>query len=139
MFNKKRKRMLETTKLSSLIADNLAVNGDISFSGGLRVDGRIDGNVSGIDGEKNLIVISDKGSVIGRVSVYDAVVNGTITGDLVVEHFLELQANARITGNIVYRQLQMECGAVVEGRLERAEAAQEAKVIDLMAAGSAAG
>ena len=44
-------------------------------------------------------------------------INGTIEGDLVVEHFLELQANARVTGNITYRQLQLECGATVDGKL----------------------
>ena len=32
---------------------------------------------------------------------------------------MELQANARITGNITYRQLRMDCGATVDGRLER--------------------
>ena len=51
--------------------------------------------------------------------MYDAVINGTVSGDLEVEHFLELQANARVSGNITYRQLQMECGATVDGKLER--------------------
>lgn len=132
MFTKKQKKTIEITKLSSLIADNLSLVGDVSFSGGLRVDGRIEGNVIGKKDEKSLIVLSDKGCVVGRVQAYDAVVNGTITGDLVVEHFLELQANARITGNIVYRQLQMECGAVVEGKLERVDdTPHDAKVIDI--------
>jgi cytoskeletal protein CcmA (bactofilin family) len=74
------------------------------------------------DGEQTLLVLSDKGSITGRVSVYDAVVNGTVHGDLDVEHFLELQAGARVSGNIVYRQLQMDCGATVDGKLEKTEA-----------------
>jgi cytoskeletal protein CcmA (bactofilin family) len=64
-------------------------------------------------------VLSEKGSIQGSVKVYDAVINGTVTGDLEVEHFLELQANARVSGNITYRQLRMDCGATVDGRLER--------------------
>ncbi|MCL4722104.1 MAG: polymer-forming cytoskeletal protein, partial [Gammaproteobacteria bacterium] len=48
-----------------------------------------------------------------------AVINGAIEGDLEVSHFLELQANARVTGNISYRQLQLECGATVDGKLLR--------------------
>jgi cytoskeletal protein CcmA (bactofilin family) len=63
-------------------------------------------------------VLSEKGSIIGSAKVYDAVINGTIRGDLEVEHYLELQAGARVTGNIRYRQLQMECGAKVDGTLE---------------------
>lgn len=126
MFGRKQKRTIEVTKLSSLIADNLHIVGDVLFSGGLRVDGRIEGNVLGKPGEKSLIVLSEKGCIIGRVHAHDAVVNGTVSGDLEVEHFLELQAGARVSGNIAYRQLQMECGATVEGKLVRSGEAEPA-------------
>ena len=126
MFGKKQKKTIEVTKLSSLIADNLHIVGDMFFSGGLRVDGRIEGNVIGKKGEKSLIVLSERGTIVGRVHAHDAVINGTVSGDLDVEHFLELQAGARINGNITYRQLQMECGATVGGQLECvAEAPEE--------------
>lgn len=118
MFGKKQKKdRIEIAKLSSLIADNLQVVGDVLFSGGLRVDGKVEGNILGQAGAKSLIVLSEKGCVVGRVRAYDAVINGTISGDLEVEHFLELQAGARVSGNITYSQLQMECGATVEGQL----------------------
>lgn len=137
MFRRKRNKSIEVTKLSSLIADNLDVVGDVLFSGGLRVDGKIEGNVLGKEGERSLLVLSDKGSITGRVRAYDAVINGVISGDLEVEHFLELQDNARVSGNITYRQLQMDCGAAVEGRLEKTdEPAPEKKVIDLPVATS---
>lgn len=120
MFGKKnRKNTIEVSKLSSLIADNVVVVGDVLFSGGLRVDGRIEGNVLGKPDEQSLVVLSRKGCVVGRVHAYDAVINGVISGDLEVEHFLELQAGAKISGNIIYRQLQMECGATIEGKLVR--------------------
>jgi len=63
-------------------------------------------------------VLSEHGNIEGSVRVYDAVINGTITGDVDVEHFIELQPNARVIGNIRYSKLRMECGAAVEGRLE---------------------
>lgn len=127
MFGKKNKRTIEVTKLSSLIADNLHIVGDVLFSGGLRVDGKVDGNVLGKRGEKSLVVISEKGCVVGRVCAYDAVVNGTISGDLEVEHFLELQPGAKVSGNISYRQLQMECGATVDGKLVKLDDAAPEK------------
>ncbi|AKU11886.1 hypothetical protein AzCIB_1991 [Azoarcus sp. CIB] len=138
-FGRKGKRTIEMTKLSSLVADNLEIVGDVIFSDGLRVDGRIQGNVINKDGERSLLVLSEKGSISGRVRAYDAVINGVITGDLEVEHFLELQSNARISGNIVYRQLQMECGAVVDGKLEKLDdGASGANVIELTTSASAA-
>ncbi len=120
MFGRKQsKTSIEVTKLSSLVADNLHIVGDVHFSGGLRIDGKVEGNVLGKKGEKSLLVLSDKGCIVGRVHAHDAVVNGTISGDLQVEHLLELHAGAKVSGNISYRQLQMECGATIEGQLVR--------------------
>lgn len=132
MFGRKRNKTIEVTKLSSLIADNLHIVGDVLFSGGLRVDGKIEGNVLNKEGERSLLVLSDKGVIVGRVRTYDAVVNGSISGDLEVEHFLELQANAKVSGNIVYRQLRMDCGASVDGQLEKTEeSVKDAKVVEI--------
>lgn len=119
MFRRKSKPSIEVSKLSSLIAPGVEIVGDVVISDGLRVDGHVEGDVLCKPGTRGLLVLSEKGSISGAVKVHDAVVNGTIRGDLEVEHFLELQANARITGNITYRQLRMECGAAVDGRLER--------------------
>ena len=121
MFRKKRGMSIEVTKLSSLVSHSMAVEGDVIFSGGLRVDGHVKGNVISEDDGHGLLVLSDKGSITGRVKVYDAVINGHIEGDVEVEHFVELQANASVTGNISYRQLQMECGASVDGKLLRVD------------------
>jgi len=117
MFAKKSKQGVDSTRMDSLIGENIRLVGDVHFANGLRVDGHIEGNVTGATPEKNLIVLSPKGSITGCVQVHDAIVNGKVIGDLVVGHFLELQANACVTGNIRYRQLQMACGAVVQGRL----------------------
>jgi cytoskeletal protein CcmA (bactofilin family) len=124
MFGKKQQEpssSIEVTKLSSLIADNVEIVGDIHFSGGLRVDGRIRGSVRSAEGEKSLLVVSQTGYVEGDVEVHDAVVNGSLSGDLHVDHFLELQPKARVRGNIRYRQLKIECGAAVEGQLSPVE------------------
>lgn len=120
MFGKKKKvSSVELTKLSSLIANNVELAGDVHFVDGLRVDGQIIGDVLCRPGSKSLLVLSDQGSIRGNVRTYDAVINGVIVGDLEVEHFLELQENARITGNITYSQLRMDCGASVDGKLNR--------------------
>jgi cytoskeletal protein CcmA (bactofilin family) len=119
MFRKKNQPSIEATRLSSLIAAGVEIIGDVVIPDGLRIDGRVQGNVRAKQGSQGLLVLSEKGCIEGSVKVHDAVINGTIQGDLEVDNFLELQANARITGNITYRQFKMECGATVEGRLDR--------------------
>ena len=134
MFGKKKDSTIELSKLSSLIASNMEVTGDILYVEGLRVDGHIKGNVKAKDGAKSLIVLSDQGGITGNVTAYDAVVNGTIRGDLEVTHFLELQANAHIVGNITYRQLRMDCGASVEGKLTKTgNDAEGTNVVEIVA------
>lgn len=108
------------SQLSSLIAEDVEIVGDVTFSTGMRVDGSIKGHVIGRPGDDrkgSLLVLSDKGSIEGRVRCHDAVINGRVDGDLEVEHFLELQSSARVSGTIRYRQLQMEVGATVCGQL----------------------
>lgn len=118
MFRRKSRTPIDVTRLSSLIAAGVEIVGDVCITDGLRIDGQLEGNVLCKEAARGLLVLSEKGSIVGGAKVYDAVINGTICGDLEVEHFLELQANARVTGNIRYRQLHMECGATVDGRLE---------------------
>ncbi len=119
MFRRKSQPSIQVTRLSSLIDAGVEIVGDVIITDGLRVDGRVQGDIRVRQDARGLLVLSEKGSIQGSVKVYDAVINGTVTGDLEVEHFLELQANARICGNITYRQLRMDCGATVDGRLER--------------------
>jgi len=118
-FRRKSDQSIEITKLSSLIDGGVEIVGNVFITDGLRVDGHVQGEVRSQPDARGLLVLSEKGRIDGSVKVYDAVINGTITGDVEVEHFLELQPGARVTGNISYRQLRMECGATVDGRLER--------------------
>ncbi|MDR6234407.1 bactofilin family protein [Pseudomonas oryzihabitans] len=130
MFNRKKAAPRPAVNgFSSLIADNLSVQGDLEFSDGLKVDGRIRGRVSFKPGTTSLLAVSVNGVVEGDVSSYDALIDGTIIGDLRVEHLLELHSNARVSGNITYRQLSMENGAVVEGTLRRLD--EGAAVLEL--------
>jgi cytoskeletal protein CcmA (bactofilin family) len=120
-FRRKSDQAIDVTRLSSLVDRGVEIVGDVIVTDGLRIDGRVQGNVRAKPEARALLVLSEHGSVEGSVRVYDAVINGTITGDVEVEHFIELQPNARVVGNISYRQLRMECGATVAGRLERME------------------
>ena len=122
MFSKKKTPGIQQAKLATLIAHDVHLKGDLEFSDGLRMDGHITGNVSGRPGEQTLLVVSDQGAITGNVSAYDIVINGTITGDVTVEHFVELQSNAHVNGNIYYQQLRMDVGASVEGKLTKREA-----------------
>lgn len=117
--HKKSAPRVSVDKFSSLIADNLSLRGDLEFEGGLKVSGAVRGNIRHKPGTSSLLALSAGGLIEGNVSSHDALIDGSIVGDLVVEHLLELHSNARVRGNIRYRQLSMENGAQVEGTLTR--------------------
>ena len=136
MFTRRRKQpFIKMTQLSTLIAEGVEITGDVVFASGMRIDGRVHGNVVGraLDGASPpLLVLSATGQVEGGVRCGDAVINGRVSGDLEVENLLELQSDARVTGTIRYRQLQMDVGAEVQGQLVRIESAASAgNVVEL--------
>jgi len=132
MFSsKKSASKVSIDKFSSLISGNVSMVGDLEFEEGLKVSGVFKGNISHKRGTHSLLALSAEGRIEGNVSSYDALIDGTIVGDLVVEHLLELHSNARVRGNISYRQLSMENGAVVDGKLNRLGDEEPAPVLEL--------
>jgi cytoskeletal protein CcmA (bactofilin family) len=111
MFMKRKQTVTTMPKLSSLLAEDLEIVGDVAFSGGLRVDGRVKGRVLGRATQAlapALLVLSERGRIEGGVHCGNAVIDGTIIGDLTVDECLNLQSNARIDGTIRYRELRRQ-------------------------------
>jgi cytoskeletal protein CcmA (bactofilin family) len=134
MFQRK-KHTAPQKRIDSLIGAGTVVEGNVVFSGGLRIDGRVQGNVVAADGDPCTLVISDQAKVDGEVRVSHIVVNGTVNGPLIANDYLELQPNARITGDVTYKTLEIHVGAVIQGRLEHVEPGK-ASVVELKRAAS---
>jgi cytoskeletal protein CcmA (bactofilin family) len=118
-------------RIDSLIGVGTRIEGNVTFAGGLRVDGEIKGNVRATDGQTGTLVISEQARVEGEVVVSHIVINGTIVGPVQASEFIELQPRSRVTGDVQYNALEMHLGAVVEGRLVHRGAAADAKPVEL--------
>ncbi len=129
MFNKKHSK--PPNRIDTLIGAGAVIQGNISFSGGMRIDGEINGNVIAIPGKPSTLVLSEQGSVNGEVSVTHLVVNGVICGAVTASEYLELHAKARVTGDVNYKILEIQVGAILEGRLINMNAADQDKVVEL--------
>lgn len=132
MFSSKKKRTTPTNttttttkRVDSLIGQNTELQGDIVFNGGFHVDGKIKGNIRSHDAA-SMLTVSDQGSVEGEVHVPNIVLNGTIVGDVYASERIELASNARVTGNVYYKLIEMAAGAEVNGNLvHQAESERE--------------
>ena len=116
MFGSK-KSSLPQNSLDSLIGVGTRVEGNIVFKGGLRVDGEVRGSISSESGRDGTLVVSEKASVEGAISVGHVVVNGVVIGPIVAAESLELLPSARVTGDVEYHQIEMQQRAVIQGRL----------------------
>ncbi|MDR2876148.1 MAG: polymer-forming cytoskeletal protein [Methylobacillus sp.] len=125
MFQKKEQSSIATvTAVSSItsttetvIGTEVSIDGDIQFSGSLRVDGVIHGNVRGAADKSCTLMLSEQGRIEGAIEVPHTVINGTVTGPVKADHYIELQSKARVSGDVYYRTLEIHTGAIVDGKL----------------------
>ena len=104
-------------RIDSLIGAGTKIVGDVHFTGGLRVDGEIDGSIIATPGKPSTLVLSEHARVNGAVNVTHLVVNGEVSGPVNVAEYLELQSKSKVTGDVHYKTLEIQLGAVVEGKL----------------------
>ena len=121
-------------RIDSLIGAGTVVDGDVTFTGGLRIDGHVRGNVVAANSEPGTLVVSEQAKVDGEIRVSHVVVNGTVNGPVTADDYLELQSKARIVGDVSYKMLEMHVGAVIQGRLDHAEPGT-ASVVELKRVG----
>ena len=120
MFNKK-KKAVKATRIDTLIGQHTHIKGDISFSGGLRIDGSVAGNINATGDIESVLTLSDQGSIDGDVRVPNIIINGAIIGDVYASEHIELAAKSKIKGNVYYHLLEMEMGCAVNGQLIHVE------------------
>jgi cytoskeletal protein CcmA (bactofilin family) len=103
--------------MDSLIGAATRVDGNLLFRGGLRIDGKVVGNVVAEAGHASYLVIGENAIVEGEVRCDHLVVNGEIRGSVQCAALLEIQPKARIIGDVCYKVLEMHGGAQVLGKL----------------------
>jgi len=124
MFNSRHSK--PQNRIDSLVGAGTRIEGNVYFAGGLRVDGEIKGNVIADLSKPSTLVLSEQARVDGEIKATHLVVNGTVVGPVHAADYLELQSKAKVTGDVHYRTLEIQLGAIVEGRLiHLAEAADK--------------
>lgn len=132
MFSRNRNRA--PNRIDTLIGVESRIEGDVHFTGGLRVDGCVRGNVTE-SVTPSTLVLSENGRIEGAITVSRVVINGTVVGPVHAAQFVELQPKSKVTGDVHYKSLEMHTGSVVEGKLVFLGELEEAKpVVELAAA-----
>jgi len=98
----------------TVITEDVEVVGTIKATNGLRMDGRLNGDLncsSDVD-------IGKSASIKGNISVNCATVQGQVNGNMVAKDRIELKAAARINGDVKAKRLSVEDGVSFVGKVE---------------------
>ena len=116
-------------RIDCLIGAGTTIEGGITFVGGLRVDGRVRGAVIAAEGKPGTLVLSEEAQIEGVIRVSHIVINGTVIGTVHAAEYVELQPKANVTGDVHYKTLEIQLGAVVQGRLVYQNDGKSEKVV----------
>ena len=119
--------------IRSLIGEGTVLHGELRFSDGLRIDGEVNGDIVAVGEGPNILVISEKARVHGKVNAGHVIINGCVIGPVQSDELLELQPKARITGDVRYEMLEMHQGATIDGELRALRTTEERPALKLAA------
>jgi cytoskeletal protein CcmA (bactofilin family) len=113
--NQQQKRPLRSSSAPSIISADLVVQGTLTSTGDIQIDGKVEGNVRS-DG----LVIGDKACIEGDVVAEDVTVRGRVRGSIRARKIL-LAATCHVEGDILHETFAVETGAFFEGNCRHSD------------------
>ena len=98
--------------MSGFVGGGTVLTGETTFDAMLRVDGHLKGSVTSEDGT---LIIGANGRVDADILVSEAIINGSVEGDVTASEKLTLGRTATVVGNIQSPRLIIEDGGILEG------------------------
>jgi cytoskeletal protein CcmA (bactofilin family) len=101
------------------------ISGKLSFDGPTRIDGQVDGEITG----KDSLTIGESAVVTAQIRAAAIIVAGKVSGDIIASQRIEIRPSAKVIGNLTAPILVVHEGALFEGHCSmQPEASQSAKV-----------
>ncbi|MDN5941086.1 MAG: polymer-forming cytoskeletal protein [Nitrospira sp.] len=107
--------------ISAFVGKGVEFKGTISYSGTVRIDGYLDGEIH-TDG---VLLIGEEAVIQAKITAGTIVCKGKITGDVVAKECVKLRTPAVMNGSIKAPILSMEDGVLFNGALEMAHGVRE--------------
>lgn len=105
-------KKVESEAISSIIDKSVIIKGELSFKGKARIDGEVQGNISG-----EHLVLSESGKITGDITVTSFNCYGSIEGNIIA-NMLTARKNCSINGKLEASSLTVEPGAALIGEIK---------------------
>jgi cytoskeletal protein CcmA (bactofilin family) len=109
-----RSQPVSSEAVSAFIGTGVTFKGVITYSGTVRIDGSLDGEIHADGG----LLVGSEGVITAKVAAGSVVCEGTITGDIQATERITLLAPAVVQGSLKTPNLSIEEGVRLNGTLE---------------------
>ena len=99
-------------EITTLLGRGAAFEGNLTFDGTVRIDGRFKGEVFSDD----VLVIGEGAHVEAEIDIGEVIVQGTVVGNIKAKRSIEIHAPGRVKGDLHTPSLQVDKGVIFEGR-----------------------
>ncbi|RJQ07649.1 MAG: polymer-forming cytoskeletal protein [Bacillota bacterium] len=118
MFRKDISPSQEQDKVNTLIGVGTEIKGSIKATGGIRIDGRVDGEIL----HEGDLVVGEEGYVEASVKTRNATIAGEVRGNIEASGRVEIVSTGKILGDIIVTTLVINEGAVFDGTCQMRQA-----------------
>ena len=107
--------------ISAFVGKGVEFKGTISYSGTVRIDGYLDGEIH-TDG---MLLVGEEAIIQAKITAGTIVSKGKITGEVIAKECIKLRSPAVMNGSVKTPVLSMEDGVLFNGALEMANGVRE--------------
>ena len=108
-------------KIDTIIGSSTNLKGNLLPEGTIRIDGHLQGDISGADG----VIVGKEGVIDGDIAAKTVIVGGKVTGNISASENLEISSSAEVRGDLKYSQISIEGGAIFEGTCQKIDGKEE--------------
>ncbi|MGD9331323.1 MAG: polymer-forming cytoskeletal protein [Desulfobacterales bacterium] len=112
-MKKRTEKERHADSISTLLGEDARIEGHLDFGGTLRLDGKLEGTLTGRNGT---LIIGENAVLKADITVKNAVIMGTVTGTVEALEKIELYPPAKIDGDITAPKVTIEAGALLNGK-----------------------
>lgn len=96
-----------------VIGEGISISGEIEACDTLVVEGTVEAALKGA----RILEVAENGTFYGTVEIDECTIAGRFEGDITVNGRLTIRSTGSITGTMAYKELAVEAGATVDGKI----------------------
>jgi cytoskeletal protein CcmA (bactofilin family) len=102
----------KTSKIDTIIGPSTAIQGTLSATGSIRVDGKYNGDVvTEMD-----VIVGETGVVSGNITALNITISGMVIGNMKCSNLMEILPTGQLVGDIDAKNISINTGAIFKGK-----------------------